>query len=143
MMHHADAELTSIELRFLFDCAIVARRTGSLKRFNAFVGAAEGLIRASLHDEACNIGKVASRKGRGEDIAAELARSLSPAAAAVFVLWSFRGARKPALQALIAAYGKDSTFSQVVRLLCHRLVGVERTKPTTKTAIEVAAPRCR
>ena len=139
-----DAHLTSVELRFLFDCAIAARHQGKSDLSDVFVRAAEGLIRALLPDVAKDVGTVASRKGAGDQIAARIAQNVSPtAAAAIFVLWSFRGARDPAIRVLIETFGKHPVFQDTVRLLCHRVFAAQARSPSTHTAIEVAAPRCR
>lgn len=142
--HQSDAQLTSVELRFLFDRAIAARHQGMPDLSDVFVRAAEGLVRSLLPDVAKDVGTVASRKGDGDQTAARIVQNVSPTAAgAIFVLWSFRGARQPAIRVLVESFGVHPGFRDTVRLLCHRLFAAQARSPSTHTAIEVAAPRCR
>lgn len=138
-----DATLISLELRFLVDRAIHFKCSGRPDLAEAFVRAAEALVRSSLPEVAHAIALVASRKGQGETIAVRMIPFLSPtAAAAVFVIWSFRGARQPAIRRLVDAFAAHPAYSETVRLLCHRLFTV-KTRPTSIPAIEVASPRSR
>lgn len=137
-------ELLSVELRFLFDHAILARQQGQHDRSDVFLRAAEGLIRLSLPQLSDDLGSVASRKGVGEQIALRVAQSISPTvAAAIIVLWTFRGARQPAIRVLLQAFGNHPDYQDAVRVLCHRLFATPTRSHFLSTAIEVAAPHAR
>lgn len=131
----------SLELRFLIDRHLATRRAGQTERANIYAHAAEGLLTTALPDHANDISSVASRKGDGRSIGSALAQCLSPAsAAAVNVIWLIRGARRPAINALSAAFGSDAVFNDTIRTLCARalppVAPMEAAKPTP---IEMAA----
>lgn len=137
---------TSLELRFLIDRHLAARRSDQNQVASVCAHAAEGLITTALPVHADAIGSVASRKGDGHLIGCALAQHLSPAsAAAVSVIWMLRGARRPAIDALAEAFQNDPIFNDTIRLLCSRII--PRTEasppPMTITPIEVASPRQR
>ncbi|MGQ0534155.1 MAG: hypothetical protein ACT4OF_15915 [Caulobacteraceae bacterium] len=140
----ANAKVISLELRFLVDRAIAARKHGMIDVADIFVRGAEALIRTALPHEAGDIGKVASRKGDGARIASRLSPLLSPsAAAAVFVIWSFRSARAPAIRTLADVFGTDPIYQETTRLLCQRLFASHEPTATQPSSIEVASLRCR
>jgi hypothetical protein len=143
MDHHHDAKLISLELRFLVDRVIAAKQDGMPDAADAFIRVAEKLLRSALPVVANDIARIASRKGKGEVAVARMTPLLSPtAAAAIVVIWSFRGARQPAIHKLDRVFAACRDYQETVRLLCHRLFAQPRTTPTP-TAIEVAAPRSR
>lgn len=112
---------TSLELRFLIDRHLAARRAGNVDVASVYAHAAEGLITTALPVHADVISSVASRKGDGRSIASALAQHLSPtSAAAVNVVWLIRGARRPAIDALAEAFRNDMVFNDTIRMLCAR-----------------------
>lgn len=131
----------SIELRFLIDRCLAARRVGEADVANIYAHAAEGLLTTALPDHADDISSVASRKGVGRFIGSALAQSLWPAeAAAIGVIWLLRGARRPAIDALAEAFQNDPVFNDTVRMLCSRaLPPVVATEASTALPIETAA----
>lgn len=138
----------SLELRFLIDRHIAARRVGHDDLANVYAHAAEGLLTAGLPTHADAIASVASRKGDGRLIGSALAQRLSPmTAAAIFIVWSCRQARRPAIQTLSNAFRKDPAFNETVRLLCAGIftptIVPAPSPPMTTTSIEVASPRQR
>lgn len=129
--HHGDAKMTSMELRFLVDRAIAAKQVGLLDLADTFIRAAEMLVRSILPNVADDIANVASRKGKGEAIVIRMAPLVSPmAAAAIAVIWSFRGARQPAIRKLNVIFGSHRDYQETVRLLCHRIFALERRPPS-------------
>jgi len=134
----------SLELRFLIDRHLAARRVGETDVANIYAHAAEGLITAALPNHADGIAAVASRKGQGRSIGSALAQSLSPTeAAAVSVIWFLRDARRPAIDALSEAFRDDPVFDGTIRMLFDRAFGQKRTMPKTEVVtippIEMAA----
>ena len=134
---------TSLELHFLIDRHLAARRVGQTEQAAVYARAAEGLIAASLPEHAEAISSVASRKGDGRLIGRALALKLtSVSAAAVNVIWLIRGARRPAINALAEAFRDDVVFSETIRMLCARAlpaaipIGEHVRSPPT----EIAAP---
>jgi len=121
-MHNAAANIAnSLELRFLIDRHLAARRVGQTEQAVVYAHAAEGLIAASLPEHAEVISSVASRKGDGRLIGSALALKLtSVSAAAVNVIWLIRGARRPAINALAEAFRDDVVFNDTIRMLCAR-----------------------
>ncbi len=133
--------VASLELRFLIDRHLAARRFGQGELANVYAHAAEGLLTTALPGHADAISAVASRKGDGALIGSALAQDLSPAsAAAVNVVWLLRGARRPAMDVLSAAFRDDATFHDTIRMLCARIMP---TAPSTEVVkaepIETAA----
>lgn len=108
-----------------------------------FARAAQGLLEAAMPDLAHDVSRIASRKGDGGAVASRLALRLTQTtAAAVFVVWSCRGARRTATDALSNAFRHDPAFDQTVRLLCARAftpTPVAPPAPMSTTAIEVAS----
>lgn len=140
-MPSEDIAATSLELRFLIDRHLAARRIGQNEIANVYGHAAEGLLTTALPAHAKAIATVASRKGDGHSIASALAQSLTPAsAAAVNVIWLIRGARRPAIDALTNAFRENAVFSGTVRMLCARalppVAPMEAAKPAP---IEITA----
>lgn len=113
----------SLELQFLVDRGLAARRSGRRDVADVYGRAAQGLIEAALPDVASEVSKIASRKGSGPDVAGDLATRLTPASAAAIVMtWILRDARKPAIRTLSDAFRDDDTFDATFRLLGRRFV---------------------
>ncbi|MCC6787267.1 MAG: hypothetical protein IT547_05465 [Hyphomonadaceae bacterium] len=132
----------SLELRFLIDRHLAARRAGQIEQANIYAQAAEGLLTAALPDHANNISSVASRKGDGRSIGSALAQHLSPSSAAlVNVIWLIRGARRPAIDALAEAFRFDVVFNDTIRMLCARALPpvAPTVEPVCPPPIEIAA----
>lgn len=132
----------SLELRFLIDRHLAARRAGQTERANIYAHAAEGLLTTALPDHANNISSVASRKGDGRSIGSALAQHLSPtSAASVNVVWLIRGARRPAIDALAEAFRNDMVFDDTIRMLCARALPpvAPTVEPVRPPPIEIAA----
>lgn len=134
--------MTSVELRFLIDRHLAARGAGQHDVADVYARAVEGLLIAALPKYADAIAGVARRKGEGKSIGGALAQCLSPmAAAATFVVWSCRQARRPAVDALGQAFRGDPFFNDTIRTLCSRVSppvgGTEAPKATLP--IETAA----
>lgn len=146
-MPASDTIATSIELRFLVDRHLAARRAGQDELAGVYAHAAEGLLTTALPSHADAIAAVASRKGDGRTIGSALAQSVSPTtAAAIFVVWSCRQARRPAIDAVSEAFRNDPVFNETIRLLCARIIPptlVASPPPMATAAIEVASPRQR
>lgn len=140
-MFSGDIAASSLELRFLVDRHLAARRVGQNELAAVYAHAAEGLLTAALPTHAKGITSVASRKGDGRTIGSALAQDLSPAsAAAVNVVWLLRGARRPALDALTEAFRDDRVFNDTIRILCARVLSPVAATETAKPApIEIAA----
>lgn len=132
---------SSLELRFLVDRHLVARRAGQTGVAGVYAHAAEGLLTAALPAHATAIANVASRKGDGHSIGSALAQRLTPAsAAAVNVIWLLRGARRPAIDALAEAFRNDPVFNDTIRMLCARaLPPAASTEIGTPESIEMSA----
>lgn len=112
---------TSFEFCFLVDRHLSARRDGDVAVASVYAHAAEGLLNTALPTHANAIASVASRKGDGRQIGSALAQHLSPtSAASVSVVWLIRGARRPAIDALVEAFRDDPVFDETVRMLCAR-----------------------
>lgn len=133
--------VTSLELRFLVDRHLVARRIGQREMASVYAHAAEGLLTATMPAHATAIASVASRKGDGHLIASALAQRLSPtAAAAVNVIWLIRGARRPAIDAMAEAFRDDPMFNDMIRMLCARALSPAlSTEPVKVEPFETAA----
>jgi hypothetical protein len=132
---------TSIELRFLVDRHLAARRIGQDRVASVYAHAAEGLLTTALPAHSHAISRIASRKGDGRSIGAALALRLTPAqAAAVSMIWLLRGARRPAIGALSEAFRNEPEFNDTMRMLCARIMppasNAEAARPTP---IEIAA----
>lgn len=141
-MLNIGADITaSLELRFLVDRHLAARRVGQGDIASVYAHAAEGLLTAALPTHANAIASVASRKGDGRSIGSALAQRLSPAsAAAVNLIWLIRGARRPAIDALAEAFRDDVVFNDTIRTLCARALAPAAPTEAAKPApIEVAA----
>lgn len=136
-----DVAPTSLELRFLIDRHLAARRAGQNQLAGVYARAAEGLITTALSDHGEAIASVASRKGDGHLIASALAQRLSPtAAAAVNVIWLIRGARRPAIDAMAEAFRDDPMFNVMIRMLCARALSPAlSTEPVKVEPFETAA----
>lgn len=107
----------------MIDRYLAARRIGQNEVAGVYANAAEGLLTAALPAHSNAIAKVASRKGKGRSIGSALAQRLSPmTAAAVFVVWSCRQARRPAVDALAEAFRDDPVFNDTIRKLCARVI---------------------
>ncbi len=131
----------SLELRFLIDRHLAARRADQTEVASVYAHAAEGLLTATTPAHANAISSVASRKGDGRSIGSALAQQLSPgSAAAVNVIWLIRGARRPAIDALSEAFRDDPVFNDTIRMLCARVLPPAGTTEAAKLApIEMAA----
>lgn len=131
----------SLELRFLVDRHLAARRAGQSEIAGVYAHAAEGVLTAAMPAHANAIASVASRKGDGRSIGSALAQSLSPAsAAAVNVIWLLRGARRPAIDALTEAFRNDAVFIDTFQMLCARVSPSAPSAEIAKPApIEIAA----
>jgi len=140
MPNYSSEIANSLELRFLVDRHLAARRVDRVDVANVYAHAAEGLLTAAMPTHANAIASVASRKGDGHSIGSALAQTLTPtSAAAVNVIWLIRGARRPAIDALAEAFQDDVVFNDTIRMLCRRVLPsvapmVEHTPP-----VEIAA----
>lgn len=146
---NADEVITSLELHFLIDRHLAARRAGHHDMASVYGHAAQGLLAATMPAHADAIASVASRKGEGRSIGSALAQTMSPAlAAAVCTVWLIRGARRPAIDALASAFGNDPAFLATVKMLCRRVfetvpmtTSPTPSPPTSSTAsFEAFAP---
>lgn len=138
----------SLELLFLIDRHLAARRSGHIELASTFAHAAQGVLTAAMPAHASEIASVASRKGDGRLIGSALAQHLSPtSAAAVNVIWLLRGARRPAIDSLAGPFRYDPVFNDAIRKLCARaLLSANVTlpcPPITTTPFEVGSPRPR
>lgn len=132
---------SSLELRFLIDRHLAARRIGQDEIARVYAHAAEGLLTTAMPAHGDAIASVASRKGDGHSIGCALAQRLSPAsAAAVNVVWLIRGARRPAINALAEAFRDNVVFNDMIKTLCARALPPAARADVTETApIEMAA----
>ena len=138
---------TKTELMFLVDRALLARQDGRSQLANELARAAECVLRAELPLAlGADVGLVASRKGDGRSIAARIAPGLTPAtAAAVAAIWTLRGARRPAIDALAEAFGDHPEFVATAKMLCRRVfesapATLPMSSPTSTTRSEAFAP---
>lgn len=140
----------STELRFLLDRCFAAHQANRPELADALARAAEAIMRSSFPEIADDIARAASRKGRGHAIGARLVQHLdAPSAACVAMVLMVRGARKPAVNALVAAFGHHPEFVATTRMLCRRVFdGIPALASSSMTVmerptIEVAAPAMR
>ena len=102
-----------------------------------------------MPDVAHSVAKIASRKGAGGEVAQGLASRFTPAtAAAVAIIWTLRGARRPAVEALTAAFGDHPDFVATTMRLCRRVFEPVQATPlvsavTSHAPFEAAAPHRR
>jgi hypothetical protein len=131
----------SLEFRFLIDRYLAARRVGQIQLAKVYAHAAEGLLAAAMPSHADAISGVASRKGDGRSIGSALAQTVSPSTAgAIFVVWSCRQARRPAIDALFDGFRNNPAFSGTVRMLCARaMLPVALMEVAKPASIEIAA----
>lgn len=134
---------TSIQMRFLVDQSLSARLAGDADVADAFARAAEAILRSSFPQVAADIASAASRKGQGDAIGARLAQHLAPqSAACVAIVLMLRGARKPVVDALSSAFGRDLEFNETIKTLCGRVfasVSSPSNDAPEWVSIEVAA----
>jgi hypothetical protein len=133
----------------LVDRALTAQQSGRRDMAAVFGRAAQGLLEAAMPDVAHSVAKIASRKGPGCEVAQGLSSRLTPAtAAAVATIWTLRGARRPAVKALTAAFGDHPEFVATTKLLCRRVFDPNLPSPsvspvTSVAPFEAAAPHRR
>lgn len=112
---NADELAASLEFRFLIDRALAARKLQRTKASDAFARTAEMLVREALPEIGAEVGRIASRKGEGADVARRIGPCLSPrTAAAVWIVWILRGARTSATTALFENFRRDHQFCMMV-----------------------------
>jgi len=144
-----DSLAASLEFQFLVDRALTAQQSGRRDMAAVFGRAAQGILETAMPDIAHDVAKIASRKGAGGEVAQGLVSRLTPAAAAaVATIWTLRGARKPAVEALTAAFGDHPEFVATTKRLCRRVFGPVQATPlvisvANHAPFEAAAPHRR
>lgn len=133
MFDNGDEAVRSLEMRFLFDRAFAASQSGRPDMADLFVRAAERLLSLSSPAIAQDVSLISSRKGTGQTVATSLINRVNPTqAAAVATIWTLRGARRPAIDALSEAFRDDPEFVATVKMLCWRafepIAATEATK---------------
>lgn len=137
----------STELRLVLDRCFAAHQVDRPELAGAFARAAEVLLRSAFPEIGDDIGRAASRKGRGDAIGARLVQHLDAASAAcVALVLTLRGARRPVVDAITRAFQHEPAFNDTIRILCRRAFELAptpiskcRSRPAA-ASIEVGAP---